>query len=209
MKKTLFIAIIGIFTFALVACSSEPTTTSSTSGRYIETVSEEQAQSIDEILESCGVTGITSITHDELLDDALKDGDTGYRIECDRADNVILYLAKNGKVRQLKYADHKLYAKGKVKASLVDYTVDVDEANDLIIFCEEQVKSILASPNTAQFPSITEWGFDKTDKHIIVQGYVDATNALGGTVQSTFQFKIGKKSHEVKSFIFDGEELAK
>ena len=106
-----FIAMVAIIGVAINKIDVQ--TSSTTSGKYIAELNESQAKSIDEILVQCEVAPVLKITHDELLDNAHKKGETGYRITTKYADNVILYLNKNKTVNLIKYADHKLYAKAK------------------------------------------------------------------------------------------------
>lgn len=181
---------------------------STVSGKYIDDLTDDQQTAIDDILEQCGIDSITEMKHDEGLDNAHQKGETGYRITSGGVKNVILYLNKDKKVKLIKYADHKLYTKGKVKANLWDYVVDKDEVNSLMIQCEEAVKSVLKSPSTAKFPAYTGWGFTQKKKNVyLVSGYVDAQNSLGAETRSEFAFKI--KDNKIVSFIFDGQQIVK
>jgi hypothetical protein len=201
-----FIAMVTIIGVAINKIDVQ--TSSTTSGKYIAELNESQAKSIDKILVQCEVAPVLKITHDELLDNAHKKGETGYRITTQYADNVILYLNKDKTVNLIKYADHNLYAKGNVKASLQNYIIDMDEVNKLMIQCEDTVKSILKSPSTAKFPNYTEWGFTQKKKEVyLVSGYVDAQNSFGAENRSNFSFKIKKGS--IVSFVFDGQEMIK
>lgn len=201
-----FIVVIAIIGGAISKSNKQASST--TSGKYIAELNENQAKKVDEILSQCGIDPILEITHDDGLDNAHKKGETGYRITTKYADNVILYLNKNKGVSLIKYADHKLYTKGKVKANLQDYIIDIDEVNDLMLQCEEAVKSILKSPSTAKFPDYTGWGFTQKNKDVyIVSGYVDAENSFGAATRSDFSFKIKKGS--IVSFVFDGKEIIK
>ncbi len=173
--------------------------------KYIN-VTNEESKAIDDILNKCGISKVNEFKHDKLLDNAHEKGETGCRINCDCADNVILYLNKKMKVHSLVYADNKLYAKNKVKATLQEFTFSADEATRYQSLCEDKVKAILKSPNTAKFPNIMEWGFGKTKKEITVQEYVDAENSFGAETRSNFQFIFDKETDSIKSFIFDGKE---
>lgn len=176
--------------------------------KYIN-VNTEDGKLIDEALSKCGIENVSAFTHDELLDNAHKKGETGYRLKCDRSDNVILYLNPDMKVHSVVYADHKLYSKGKVKATIQDFTFSLEEASKYQSFCEEEVKKILKSPSTAKFPNYQEWGFGKKKNSVTIQGYVDSQNSFGTKTRSKFQFIIESDTNTIKSFIFDGEELIK
>lgn len=176
--------------------------------KYID-VTTDVGKQIDDILAKCGIENVSSFTHDELLDNAHKKGETGYRLKCDRADNVILYLNKNMKVHSIVYADHKLYSKGKIRATIQDFTFSMEEISKYQYLCEEKVKTILKSPSTAKFPNFQEWGFSKEKNSVTVQGYVDAQNSFGAETRSEFQFIIDSGTNTIKSFVFDGEEFIK
>lgn len=179
----------------------------SIAAKYID-VSSEESSKIDAVLNDCGITDVVSFEHDELLDNAHVDGETGYRIcVSDNIDNVILYLNADKTVYGVRYADYDLYADGNVVATLQDYTFTTDEASDLMIKCEDKVKEVLKSPSTAKFPNILEWGFGKEKNIATVQGYVDAQNSFGAETRSNFQFIIDTDTNTIQSFIFDGQEM--
>lgn len=174
---------------------------------YID-VTDEQGSTIDDVLAECGIENVKNITHDELLDNAHVDGETGYRISVsDNIDNVILYLNADKTVYSVRYADYDLYADGSSAATLQDYTVTSEEASDWMIKCEDKIKELLKSPSTAKFPNILEWGFRKEKNIMTVQGYVDAQNGFGAETRSKFQFIIDTDTNTIQSLIFDGQEM--
>jgi hypothetical protein len=176
--------------------------------KYID-VTDEQGNKIELVLKNCGIDQISSIEHDELLDNAHTNGETGYRLKTGNIDNIILYLSSDESVNQIRYADYDLYVDGSNVATLQDYTVSKDEVNKYQSLCQEKVKEILKSPSTAKFPVYTEWGFKQEKNIFTVQGYVDAQNSFGAETRSKFQFIIDMNSDNIQSFVFDGEELIK
>ena len=176
--------------------------------KYID-VTDEQGNKIELVLKNCGIDQISSIEHDELLDNAHTNGETGYRLKTGNIDNIILYLLSDKSVNQIRYADYDLYVDGSNVATLQDYTVSKDEVNKYQSLCQEKVKEILKSPSTAKFPVYTEWGFKQEKNIFTVQGYVDAQNSFGAETRNKFQFIIDMNSDNIQSFIFDGEELIK
>lgn len=176
--------------------------------KYID-VTDEQGNEIELVLKNCGIDQISSIEHDELLDNAHTNGETGYRLKTGNIDNIILYLLSDKSVNQIRYADYDLYVDGSNVATLQDYTVSKDEVSKYQSLCQEKVKEILKSPSTAKFPVYTEWGFKQEKNIFTVQGYVDAQNSFGAETRSKFQFIIDMNSDNIQSFIFDGEELIK
>lgn len=184
------------------------TTKKSMIGKYIE-LTDEQGQNIDATLAECGIEKIDSAEHDELLDNAHMEGETGYRMASGNIDNIILYLNADMTVNQIKYNDYVLYADGSKNATLQDYSVSMDEVNKYQSLCEAKVKEVLKSPSTAKFPNYTGWGWKQELNTFTVQGYVDAENGFGAEIRSTFQFVIDMSTDTIQSFIFDGEELIK
>lgn len=179
---------------------------SSVAKKYLN-ISGKKGKKIDSILLQCGLTDITEIKHDKMLDEAHSAGETGYRITSNEIKNIILYLDKKDNVSYLIYANHKLYKKGKYKASLNDYTITTKEISKWQTYCEEYIKSILKSPSTADFPLYDEWKYSKNKNKLIVQSYVDSQNGFGATVRSNFQFTINIKTEAVTSLIVNGEEI--
>ena len=169
---------------------------------------DEQKNAIMSILSQCGIYDIKSITHDELLDNAHNDGETGYRLAVsDNIDNIIVYLSSDMSVYLVRYADYDLYANGAVEATLQDYTMTISEMTDWQLSCEETVKEVLKAPSTAEFPSITEWAFKKEKNIVTIQSYVDAQNGFGAQLRSQFQIIIDTDTNMIQSFIFDGQEM--
>ncbi len=170
-------------------------------------VTTEEGKAIDSILNDCGITEVKSFEHDELLDNAHMDGESGYRIASENVENIILYLAPDKTVFRIKYIDYDLYADGGKLATLQDYVVSQEEVDKYQYLCQEKVKEILKSPSTAKFPIYTEWGWRQEMNIFTVQGYVDAQNGFGAEVRSRFQFIIDMNTDTIQSFIFDGQEL--
>lgn len=177
--------------------------------KYIDDMPDKAAQQIDSILADCGIEDLKSAEHDELLDNAHIQGETGYRLTCGDIQNIILYLDSDKNVYAIRYADYDLYNDNTKHATLQDYTVSLDEVNKYQYLCQEKVKGILKSPSTAKFPNYTEWGFMQEMNVFTVQGYVDAQNSFGAETRSKFQFIIDMSNDTIQSFIFDGEELIK
>lgn len=184
------------------------TTQQSVIGKYIE-MTDEQGKKVDAVLADCGIEKVDSAEHDELLDNAHIEGETGYRLTTGNINNIILYLSADKSVNQIRYSDYDLYTDGSKIATLQDYTVSKDELDKYQYLCQEKVKEVLKSPSTAKFPNYTKWGFKQEKNIFTIQGYVDAQNGFGAEIRSNFQFVIDMNSDTIQSFIFDGEELIK
>ena len=199
-----FFALFALFAYAIVYTTQN--TDVSQIGRYIE-LSKEQGAAIDSVLKECGIEKIDAAEHDELLDNAHMDGETGYRLTYGNIDNIIMYLDSDNAVYSVRYADYDLYADNTTVAKITDYCLTTDEATEIELKCEEIVKQVLNNPNTAEFPNILSWKFSKNKNTVIAQSYVTAQNGFGADVQSTFQITIDTDTNTVVSFIFDGNEM--
>ncbi|MGO0903539.1 hypothetical protein ACYZFO_10720 [Clostridioides difficile] len=166
-------------------------------------------KNIANILKECGIEDFDSIKHDDGLDNAHFDGEKGYRIEFSGSKNIILYINKDNSVYNVRWANNDFYKDSKVVSKVSDYTLTIDEKTELQLQCENGVSAVLKSPSTAKFPNITEWAFSKDKEKIVVQSYVDSQNSLGAMLRSDFQITFTSDSKNVKSFIFDGEEMIK
>lgn len=196
-------AVIGI---VMSLTMDKVTTVKSGISKYID-LTNEQGVEIEKILTDCGIEKIDFVKHDELLDNAHIEGETGYRLTAGNINNIILYLSADKSVNQIRYADYDLYVNGSTIATLQDYTISKDELDKYQYLCQEKIKEILKSPNTAKFPNYTKWGFKQEKNIFTIQGYVDAQNDLGAEIRSDFQFIIDIDSDTILSLIFNGEEL--
>lgn len=200
-----FIIFVGAITFGIIQTIEHPELYEEKS-KVEEAVgcSQEEAESIEDVLNKCDITDYQDVKADEGLNGAWKKNDKGFRIEIQDGMEVLMRLNKNNKVIILKYDENMLYKKGKVKAKLTDYVLSSEEVTQWEVECQSQVKAMLKSPSSAKFGG---WKYGKNKKQIIVQGYVDAENSFGAEIRSQFQFKINRKTEAITSFIFDGQEL--
>lgn len=200
-----FIIFVGAITFGIIQTINHPELYEEKS-KVEEAVgcSQEEAESIEDVLKKCDITDYQDVKADEGLNGAWKKNDKGFRIEIQDGMEVLMWLNKNNKVIILKYGENMLYKKGKAKAKLTDYVLSSEEVTQWKVECQSQVKAMLKSPSSAKFGG---WKYGKNKKQIIVQGYVDDENSFGTEIRSQFQFKINRKTEAITSFIFDGQEL--
>ena len=200
-----FIIFVGAITFGIIQTINHPELYEEKS-KVEEAVgcSQEEAESIEDVLKKCDITDYQDVKADEGLNGAWKKNDKGFRIEIQDGMEVLMWLNKNNKVIILKYGENMLYKKGKAKAKLTDYVLSSEEVTQWKVECQSQVKAMLKSPSSAKFGG---WKYGKNKKQIIVQGYVDAENSFGTEIRSQFQFQINRKTEAITSFIFDGQEL--
>ena len=83
--------------------------------------------------------------------------------------------------------------------------MNTSEKTDYQIYTQNNVKSILKSPKSADFPNINNWEFGKNNFYVVAQSYVDAQNSFGATIRSEFTFIYSVDSSTVLYAIFDGE----
>ncbi len=204
-----FLVFLGIAVFSVVmvvkTIGDQPSRTQSNTLNQIISVtkaSNDKAQILEDILDSCEIEPVTMI-YDQLLD---HDSLWGYRIQTKEGANVIMYTTHDHQMDTLKYADYYLYQNGEQLLKLSDFTMTIDEKSDVQYASQEAIKSILKSPSTAKFPSINEWNIWKTPDEIVAQSYVDSQNSFGAELRSEFQIKFTLDG-TITSCIFDGEEL--
>ena len=74
--------------------------------------SQEEAESIEDVLNKCDITDYQDVKADEGLNGAWKKNDKGFRIEIQDGMEVLMWLNKNNKVIILKYDENMIYKKG-------------------------------------------------------------------------------------------------
>lgn len=151
----------------------------------------------------------------ELKRDSDLDGNRGentkaFRVTTEFSNGfVMVYANSDDTIYSIRYMDKDYYLKGKVLGNVKDNTITRNEADNYRRNVELRVKEILKAPSTAKFPGLDEWGFDKKDGIVTIQGYVDSQNSFGAMLRNKFQVKYNEKEERMTSFIFDGEELIK
>lgn len=85
--------------------------------------------------------------------------------------------------------------------------MSISEKTDYQIYTQNNVKSILKSPKSADFPNIKNWSFGKNNFYFVAQSYVDAQNSFGAIIRSEFTFIYSVNSSRVLYAIFDGEVI--
>ena len=123
-------------------------------------ITQEQAQSIEDILEDVGVEKINAVAKDEGLDDYYLNGgtDKGYRIAYngndtnDTNNTIIINIKEDGNVLVIKMTmGAVLYENGQVLDNLFNYRMTVDEQSDYQYFAQQEIKKLLKSPLQLNF----------------------------------------------------------
>lgn len=165
-------------------------------------VTESKKQQILDIMYQCGIKEYISIQGDDGL---IYDGMFGYRIKTEYANNVILYLDKDGNVVSIKYIDVYLYDNGDFLDNISKYTITNEEFTQYQVASKEAVKSVLKSPSTANFGPSYDWSISEFAGIITVKSYVDAENSFGAELRA--HFILVYENEQLTSFIFDGETV--
>lgn len=163
-----------------------------------------QTEQIKKALDAVGVDEISEIKYDSMYD---YKGEKGYRITSHGLNNVILIMKDNA-VKEIRYADTKLYTDGKAQANLKDFYFSDEEVNKYGMMAQKAVTNCLKSPNSAKFPTWHKFNYatDK-DKNIIVTSYVDAKNAFNAEVRSEWGVKLSKDNAAILQVVIDGKEM--
>ena len=206
-----FFIVVGLFLFGIILAttnsSSKPSLTDNAKLiKEICNTNDEQAIAIDNVLVGCEIAKIKKIEHDELLDDTYNDGDTGYRIQTQEVNNIILYLNLDKEVIAVRYASADLYSNGTHKEKISAFLLSSNQKATLQTDCEQRVKAILLSPSTADFPWF-DWEFSK-DYYtgiVTISSYVDSQNAFGAEIRSyfTFMYELSENKYRLIYFEFD------
>ena len=164
---------------------------------------------IQEALNKVGIEKY-EIKRDSNLDSNRGENTKAFRVTTEFSNGfVMVYTNPDDTVYSVRYVDKDYYLNGKVLGNIKDNTITQSEADNYRRNVELRVQEILKAPSTAKFPGLDEWGFDKKDGIVTIQGYVDSQNSFGAMVRSKFQVKYNEKKEMMTSFIFDGEELIK
>ena len=113
------IAIVGIVILIFLGASvaDQPVDTTKSIAESLS-VSEEESLAVQSILQECGVVNAYEFKHDELLDNAHSDNETGYRVTAENAENVILYMNADNTVNMVRWNDVDLYKDGGVVTTI-------------------------------------------------------------------------------------------
>lgn len=175
-------------------------------------LTDEQATAIAGILSDCGFATPTGFTHQDSLDNVLKPGTKGYKAKQDNIE-LTMYLNEDGTMHYMGAFINgdvrEMYKDGQVLHRVSDYTLTKDEWTNYEIITQKNIKALLKSPKSADFPWPDEWKIWKDDNGIYVQSYVDAKNSFGADIRSHFQVTYSLDGSKVTSLIFDGQEYIK
>ena len=103
---------------------------------------------------------------------------------------------------------------GKKVEDLKNRLITTEEKTQLKLWAEDNIKKILKSPSTAEFPGgflspFEDWNFSKNGTNYTVSSYVDSQNGFGAMIRSQFTivYEWKDSTGKVTSLIFDGEKV--
>ena len=126
----------------------------------------------------------------------------------------LVYFNQDETVNSINSGTIKFYENGEKVEDLKNRLITTEEKTQLKTWAEENIKKILKSPSSAEFPGgffspFEDWSFSKNGTIYTVSSYVDAQNSFGAMIRSqftiTYEWKDG--TGKVISLIFDGEKV--
>ncbi|HAM62764.1 MAG: hypothetical protein A2Y20_07630 [Firmicutes bacterium GWF2_51_9] len=129
---------------------------------------------------------------------------------------LTIYLDNNRTINSINLGNNgnvKLYAVGQTPRDIEDFILSIEEKVQIQSWAKEDVKSILKSPSSAEFPggffdTYKDWTITKNGNLYLVSSYVDAQNSFGAMIRSEFYIEYtwdGINNGKRTKFIFDGK----
>lgn len=126
----------------------------------------------------------------------------------------LVYFNQDETVNSINSGTIKFYENGKKVEDLKNRLITTEEKTQLKLWAEDNIKKILKSPSTAEFPGgflspFEDWSFSKNGTSYTVSSYVDSQNGFGAMIRSQFTITYEWKDEtgKVTSLIFDGEKV--
>jgi len=176
-------------------------------------LTDEQEISISETLSSIGLR--TIVDADIINDDANR-----ITISVHSADTrwfrsqqpVRLFI--NRETMTIEYAFYgmgmytvDLIYEGEVVGNVTDHIVTESQWNAMRTDAQALVRTALAFPETARFPSQWEWGAGRPDGNLGISSHVNAQNAFGVAIRFEFSVIWSSETGEILQFVMNGERL--
>ena len=126
----------------------------------------------------------------------------------------LVYFNQDETVNSINSGTIKFYENGNKVEDLKNRLITTEEKTQLKLWAKDNIKNILKSPSTAEFPGgflspFEDWNFSKNGTSYTVSSYVDSQNGFGAMIRSQFTITYEWKDEtgEVTSLIFDGEKI--
>ena len=173
-----------------------PKLSDTTLGAAME-LTEKQEKAVMEVLGSCGFGEIVSV---EELPSAGKNQayaviDEALDRYTEGEDAVVKVNEENKEVVSVSFRSSDLYADGAVVSQLSEHYLNAEDRDALMVEALDAVKSRLDLPETAVFPSRSNWNYTEDGDRVIVSATVTAKKNSGVTADIPFEV------------IFEGKEV--
>jgi hypothetical protein len=100
-------------------------------------------------------------------------------------------------------------SQGGVVDNINNFVIQDTDRGTFFYLAEQNVKSALKSPSTAEFPSLVlnqdEWSISRDHDVITVRSWVDAQNSFGAMIRSTFVAQYSYTSHDLLYLAIDNK----
>lgn len=126
----------------------------------------------------------------------------------------LVYFYQDETVNSINSGTIKFYENGQKVEDLKNRLLTTEEKTQLKSWAEDNIKQILKSPSSAEFPGglltpFEDWSFSKNATTYTVSSYVDSQNSFGAMIRSQFviTYEWEEGTGKVTSLIFDGEKI--
>ena len=169
-------------------------------------LSEKQEKAVLAVLESCGFDEIVEV---EELPTAGKNQAYAIRDKAleryTEGENAVIKVNEESKeVATISFRSHDLYANGEVLSQLSELYLNAEDRDELMVAALDAVKGRLDLPETAVFPSRSNWHYTEDGGQVIVSAVVTAKNTSG--VNTEFPFEVVFEGKKVLSVTLGGAE---
>lgn len=143
------------------------------------------------------------IGFDTVEFDKQMDGTYNYYIWANGRHTIVTAVDGNYRIF-IPYSDYVFYEDGQVVLTYADFEDSLIPDNELIyyyVMVQGIVESCLKSPQSADFPSVSEISYQKKGNLIAIKGYVDSKNAFNAEIRSNYlvQFYI----YDLENFLYE------
>ena len=210
---TMIIIIIVFFIFAIVLAivfkDSTPSTKSRSELAQVMNLTEDQETAMLSLFDICGIGKLSSVKQVQVGEER-----TSYLIDDEETsayrgvDNTIVVWVdtKTKIVQEIYFSNETIYADGEVKGQVTDYYISKEARDTYRTVAQMYVNQCLNYPDTAKYPSRSEWAFGVRDGLDVVQSTVTAQNAFGVPDTMKFSISFNRSNGAIVSLILDGKE---
>lgn len=164
----------------------------------------EQESTMVDIFDQCGIGEIISAIQFQIGDDH-----TSYWLHDNETkaygDAIVVWVTNSTKaLESVYYGNYDIFVDNQVVGQVTDYYVNSEDRDKYRTSSQMLINETLNFPDTADYPTSSEWRYGIEDGLVIVQSSVTAQNAFG--VPSTLDFQVKWQNGNPVSLIVDGHE---